>query len=300
MLLASPVPSGGATARGVCCIAGPTFAPMIPRLGGRRQSAAPVRQWVSHSLPPRRLGYSSDPVSQRVGKLAPPQVALPKALDVGRGVRQLPRTAVLGVWIDKGDAKAQVVPNIPHRSRKVGVIGHDDRLLVLPVEPIDQETSGEVHVRPLLLRVPHQDVRRQPRRRLSQRAALDAGPKHAVVRVEARQRRQGSQIRLLPLALRGIPRTGVEPRGEVGNPVDRVLGKERLGQPPEVQPPVGRVLQGAVVEIESVDVEVGDQSLLPYKDRDRPGGRSRPYRRRDRGDSRDVPRETAAVNARYR
>ena len=42
MLLASPVPSGGATARGVCCIAGPTFAPMIPRFGGRRQSAAPV------------------------------------------------------------------------------------------------------------------------------------------------------------------------------------------------------------------------------------------------------------------
>ena len=182
-------------------------------IGGQesKRGARPVRQWVSHSLPPRRLGYDSNLVTERVGKLTPSQVALPEALDVGGGVRQLPRTAVPGVWIDEGDAKAQLVPDVPHRSRKVGVIGHDDRLLVLPVESIDQETRGEVHVRPLLLRVPHQDVRWQPRHRLHERTALDAGPEHAVIGVEARQRRQGSQVDELTTWLIGIAGAGIKP-----------------------------------------------------------------------------------------
>ena len=57
--------------------------------------------------PLRRLGHSSDLVSQHVGEQATSQVALPEALDVGCGVRQLPRTAVPGVWIDQSHPKAR-------------------------------------------------------------------------------------------------------------------------------------------------------------------------------------------------
>ena len=46
--------------------------------------------------PPGGLGDDAYPVPQRVGKPAPSQVALPQTLDVGRGVGQLPGTAVPG------------------------------------------------------------------------------------------------------------------------------------------------------------------------------------------------------------
>lgn len=142
-----------------------------------------------------------------------------------------------------------------------------NRLFVLPVESVHQQTRGEVHVRSLLLRVPDEDVSRQSCHRLRQRATLDAGPEDAVVGVEARQRRQRSQVRLLPLALRGIAGAGVEPSREVADPVDRVLGKEGLGQLSQVEPPERRVLQGAVVEIEAVYVQIGDQFPPPQRQR---------------------------------
>ena len=93
-----------------------------------------------------------------------------------------------------------------------------------------------------------------------------------------------------PLRLSGIAGTRVQPGGEVADPVNDVLGKEGIGQLPQIQPPERAVLQSAVVEIEAVYIEVRDQSLLPYKDRDRLGGRSRPYRRRDRGGIGTLPR----------
>ena len=113
----------------------------------------------------------------------------------------------------------------------------------------------------------------------ARRTALRAGPEDAVVGVEARKGRQGSQVRLLPLGLSGIAGTRIE----VADPVDGVLGEECLSQLPQVQPSERSVPEGAVVEIEAVYVEVGDQSLLPCKDRDRLGGRSRPHRLSDRG-----------------
>ena len=70
MLLHHLLRSGGATARGVCCIAGPTFAPMIPRLEGQRQrllcmlitgyvglSSSFVRWPWMHSLGPAHMSY---------------------------------------------------------------------------------------------------------------------------------------------------------------------------------------------------------------------------------------------------
>ena len=129
------------------------------------------------------LGNDSNLVSQNVGELAPSQVALPEALDVGRSVGQLPWTAVPGVGVDQSHTKAQVVPHVPHRPREVRIVGHDNRLLILPVEPVHQKTSGEVHVGPLLLRVPGQDVRERPLLWVYKRTALDAGPEDSIVDV---------------------------------------------------------------------------------------------------------------------
>ena len=113
--------------------------------------------------------------------------------------------------------------------------------------------------------------------------------------VKALTNHSGSQNYVdIPVYLKGRDGEGdgtrVEPGREVADPVDGVFREERLGQLPQVEPPERGVLQGAVVEIEAVDVNVGDQSLLPYKDRDRHSGRSRPYRRIDRGGVRTLPR----------
>ena len=68
--------------------------------------------------PPGRFGNDADFARQRIGKLAAPQVALPEALNVGRGVGQLPGARVPEVRVDQGDAKAQVVPHVPHSTAR--------------------------------------------------------------------------------------------------------------------------------------------------------------------------------------
>ena len=106
--------------------------------------------------------------------------------------------------------------------------------------------------------------------------------------MEAWQGRQRPQVHLLTLRLTGIVGARIEERGEVADPVDGVLGEESLGESAKVQPLERSTSDGTVVEVETVDVEVRDQSLLPYKDRDHPGGRSRPCRRSDRGGNKNI------------
>ena len=63
----------------------------------------------------------------------------------------------------------------------------------------------------------------------------------------------------------GVAWAHIEPCREVADSVDRVLGKEGLCQLPQVEPSEWRVLQGTVVEVEPVYVQVGNQSLLHTK-----------------------------------
>ena len=83
----------------------------------------------------------------------------------------------------------------------------------------------------------------------------------------------------MPLRLPLIAGTNVEPDREVTHFVDGVFRKEGLGQFVQVKLSKRGVLESAVVEIETVDVQVGDQLPPPPKDRDRPERRPRPYRR---------------------
>ena len=68
-----------------------------------------------------------------------------------------------------------------------------------------------------------------------------------------------------PLGLSGISGARIEPGGEIAYPMDYVLWEEGLGQHPQIEPSERCVLEGSVVEIEAVDVEVGDQSLPQIK-----------------------------------
>ena len=61
----------------------------------------------------------------------------------------------------------------------------------------------------------------------------------------------------MTLSLTGFVGMRVETGGEVAYPVYGVSRKQNLSQLPRVQPSEGSVLEGAVVEIESIDVEVG-------------------------------------------
>ena len=53
----------------------------------------------------------------------------------------------------------------------------------------------------------------------------------------------------------------IESCGEVADFVDMVLGEEGLGEFAQVELPEGSVLEGAVIEVEAVNIDVGSQSL---------------------------------------
>ena len=88
--------------------------------------------------------------------------------------------------------------------------------------------------------------------------------------IQVLQSPQRSEVCLLPLRLPLIAGTNVEPGREVTYAVDGVFRKEGLAQFVQVKPPKWSVLESAVVEIETVDVQIGDQLPPPPKDRDRP------------------------------
>ena len=124
--------------------------------------------------PPIRFGDDPCLINQSFRKLASSQVALPQPPDVSRGRGQFPGTRSSRVRIDERDSKADAIPDVSHCTGKIGVVGYDDRLLVIPIESIDQETRGEIHVRPLFLRVPDEDASGQPGHGFDQRTAFDA------------------------------------------------------------------------------------------------------------------------------
>ena len=117
--------------------------------------------------------------------------------------------------------------------------------------------------RPLLLRVSNQNVRRQSLHRFDQRAAPYALPEVTVECVETRKSRKCSEVYELTTGLIGIAgssgESGGESGGEVADPVDVVLWEQGLGALAQIHPPEWFVFQGAVVEIEAVNVDVGFQ-----------------------------------------
>ena len=173
------------------------------------------------------MRFGDDPccIHESFWKLAITQMTLPQPPDISRGLGQFPGTHSSGVRVNERDSKTEAIPHVSHRAGEIGVVGYDDGLLVIPVESIDQKTCGEIHVRPLLLRVSDEDVSRQPRDGLDQRTALDPGPKGAIVDLQTGCGLQHSEVDELTLGLSGFIRARVEPGGEVTDLVDRIFRK---------------------------------------------------------------------------
>ena len=66
-----------------------------------------------------------------------------------------------------------------------------------------------------------------------------------------------AEIGLLPCALAGVGGAIGNQGREVADAVNLVLGHEVLTQREQIEPPIWRTLQTAIVEVESVDVEIG-------------------------------------------
>ena len=83
---------------------------------------------------------------------------------------------------------------------------------------------------------------------------------------------QRSEVDQLTLSLSGFVRARVEPGGEVADSVDCILRKQGLAQLPQIQPSEGSIPEGTVVEIEPIDVEVGNQRRALIKTETAVGG----------------------------
>ena len=77
---------------------------------------------------------------------------------------------------------------------------------------------------------------------------------------------QGAKVSLLPLGLSRIARTAGDDSGEVAYPVYLVAGQQQVRQLANIQPSIGCTSQGAIVEIEAINVDVGtDEGRSPRK-----------------------------------
>ena len=77
---------------------------------------------------------------------------------------------------------------------------------------------------------------------------------------------QGAKISLLPLSLSRIVMTAGDSCGEVAYPAYLAIGQQQLHQLADVQPSIVGTLQGTIVEIEAINVDVGtDEGESSYK-----------------------------------
>ena len=92
-------------------------------------------------------------------------------------------------------------------------------------------------------------------REAGERPPRGLGQEPSVVDLDFRQRRQRLQVDLL--ARRGARiELSRDPGGEVAEPVDPVFaGQQQGGEPNGIEPLEGRALQGAVVQVEPVDID---------------------------------------------
>ena len=150
-------------------------------------------------------------------------------------------------------------------SRQVGVIRDNYGDVVIAFEAIHQEVRGQVDVRPLLVGANHLDGLRAFRRGMGQVHHLGMGKEAAKVNRQVWDCAECAQIDVLAPRL---PRVGGR-RSDAGREVSYslyvVVGKDLPAQGGEVEPPVGRVLDTAVVEVEAVDVDVGGHAVSVKK-----------------------------------
>jgi len=85
--------------------------------------------------------------------------------------------------------------------------------------------------------------------------------------LEVRERAERPEKGLLPRGLIGIARTGADPSGEVLDPGNLVPREEQLAQLPDIKPPERRPLDGAIVQVEAIDIHIGLHASAGKKQR---------------------------------
>ena len=132
-----------------------------------------------------------------------------------------------------------------------------------PLESVQQQVGRQIDVGPLLLGVQHLDGARAGLRLPCQGPPLPLGKEASVVDGQVGDGLKGAEISLLPLRLGGVIGPVGDEGGESSVSGHVVMGQQQPRQLPDVQPAMGRAPQGAVVEIEAVDVYVGSNDGGP-------------------------------------
>ena len=185
-------------------------------------------------------------------------------------------------WVEDSHPLAQPGPGHADGELEVRVVRDHDGHLVVLLEAIHQQVGSEIDIGALFFGVEYLN-RARTWSLAGQRPPLRIGKEVSVVQGHCRNGLQGAKVSLLPLGLRWIVGAAGNQGGKVSYAAYLVVGQQKPHQLTDVQPSVGRAAQGAVIEIEAVDIDVGADGDCPYKKLRLPRGSLAPCRRGDRG-----------------
>lgn len=122
--------------------------------------------------------------------------------------------------------------------------------------------SGKVYIRTLLFRLQHRGIAGLSARHENSAVRSTKGERNRMgeevpeMELDPGKRLQRPQIRLLPHVAARLVQQRTNARSEVSDLPDVVFGQQKVAERTDVQPPVRRTLQRAVVEVKSIDIHV--------------------------------------------
>lgn len=177
------------------------------------------------------------------------------------GVLQQVNTRPLG-WDREHDLESELRPDDADGLDQVRVIGNDEGGLAVLPKSVEQKIGRQIDVRPLLVSSEYPYKPRASSRRILEWHCRRVRPEMTERDFEIRDRGERAQEDLLANRSIWIAKKRSDARGKVANPLHlSVVRQDQPCQPGEIQPLVGSALDAAIVEVEPVDVNVGNQSL---------------------------------------
>lgn len=214
------------------------------------------------SSPPCRLVEMAVAITHPLRKLACLQYARPNLFEeVGVGVQD---PAGVLLRIQDADLFAQFSAHQPDRLQQIGIVGdHDSRVEAIHMRIMDK-VGGDIDIRSLLLGLDHGGIsvasgwmRQRHADLVRKEMPIDDGH-HGFGQ-------QRADIHLLPIRLIEIAGTRLDPGSVVFDGNDIIVWQKQAAHLGDVQPAVGRALDGAVVEVEAVDIDDGAIQTAPPK-----------------------------------
>jgi len=177
-----------------------------------------------------------------------------------RNCHQFPTCTIPSMRINRSYVASAILNHYSDRFTQVAVIRDHYGLVKVAHEAIAYQVDSKIHIRTFLLGLLHLYRLRQGRAVRIRKRELrhQSGPPHEVSQVNGQigQCAQGTQVRILSCGCTGVMRRRTHPRREIPDTVDAHIGKQVLAQKRKVKPLVRCTSQRAVVQIESIDVDV--------------------------------------------